>query len=258
MAIWFAMKTSFCGVALSCVGMVGPILLMRSGWVNISNPSSRATATSVTPAASAVRTASAVGAETATRIGTPIGGRLLHQFDRQPAGQEDDAAAAAYAGPRQRAGQLVEGIVAADVLAQRDDPCRRGQKRGGVDGVGLAVERLARGSAPMAAAISSGVTRQSSPTTGRHRAHRLGQDFDAAEAAAGRPGEMPPPRLRALSARGSASRIRSSMPIALDDDLQRHDLVWRSDDALGQAEADREVLEVARASPSSPRGSQPS
>jgi hypothetical protein len=45
---------------------------MRSGWVKISKPSERAMATSVMPAASAILTASAVGAETATMTGAPI------------------------------------------------------------------------------------------------------------------------------------------------------------------------------------------
>ena len=44
----------------------------RWGWVKTSKPSLRAIATSVMPAASAMRTASAVGAETATIIGAPI------------------------------------------------------------------------------------------------------------------------------------------------------------------------------------------
>lgn len=45
---------------------------MRPGWVKISNPSPRAMAARVMPAASAIRTASAVGAETATMTAAPI------------------------------------------------------------------------------------------------------------------------------------------------------------------------------------------
>ena len=45
---------------------------MRCGWVNTSNPSFLATATSVMPQASAMRTASAVGADTATMMGAPM------------------------------------------------------------------------------------------------------------------------------------------------------------------------------------------
>src|ERR1700691_6025356 len=48
------------------------VSLMRCGWVKTSKPSLRATAASVIPAALAVRTASAVGAETATISGAPI------------------------------------------------------------------------------------------------------------------------------------------------------------------------------------------
>ena len=45
---------------------------MRQGCVNTSNPSVRAMAASVIPAASAIRTASAVGADTDTITGAPI------------------------------------------------------------------------------------------------------------------------------------------------------------------------------------------
>jgi putative ABC transport system substrate-binding protein len=45
---------------------------MRCAWVKISKPSSRATAISVTPDASATRIASAVGADTAATTGAPI------------------------------------------------------------------------------------------------------------------------------------------------------------------------------------------
>src|SRR5450756_506288 len=46
--------------------------LIRCGWLNTSNPSLRAIAASVMPAASAIRTAKAVGADTATISGAPI------------------------------------------------------------------------------------------------------------------------------------------------------------------------------------------
>src|SRR2546421_7262949 len=99
----------------------------RSAWVKISNPSCRATAARVMPAASATRTASAVGADTATRIGTPkmaafwiilTESRLVSR-----------TAPLAVAGGS--ADQLVEGVVAADILACRNDAgCRQPQRRG--------------------------------------------------------------------------------------------------------------------------------
>ena len=46
--------------------------VIRSGWAKISKPSPRAIPISVMPAASAVRTASAVGADIATITGAPI------------------------------------------------------------------------------------------------------------------------------------------------------------------------------------------
>src|SRR6266850_4271964 len=45
--------------------------VIRSGWVNTSNPSSRAMPTRVRPVDSAVRTAKAVGADTPTMIAAP-------------------------------------------------------------------------------------------------------------------------------------------------------------------------------------------
>jgi hypothetical protein len=45
-------------------------------------------------------------------------GGFLHQFDRNAARQNDDAAARAETAPRHGAGQFVEGVVAPDILAQ--------------------------------------------------------------------------------------------------------------------------------------------
>lgn len=50
--------------------------------------------------------------------GRPHMGGFLHQFDRNAARQNDDAAARAETAPRHGAGQFVEGVVAPDILAQ--------------------------------------------------------------------------------------------------------------------------------------------
>ena len=75
------------------------------------------------PAASAVRTASAVGADTATMSGAPIAAVFCTNLDRNPAGQQYDALGGGNFGERQRAGELVERVVAADILAQATMPC---------------------------------------------------------------------------------------------------------------------------------------
>ena len=92
-----------------------------AGWVKISKPSLRAMATSVMPAASAVRTASAVGADTATTTGAPIAAAFCTISTETRLVSSDHAVCAGNASPRQRAGELVERIVAADILAQRDE-----------------------------------------------------------------------------------------------------------------------------------------
>jgi len=98
----------------------------------------------VMPAASAIRTASAVGAETATISGAADGRGLLHHFDRHPAGQQHHALAGADLLQRQRAGQLVQRIVAADILAQRDDAARRHPQRRSMYRTGFGIDRLQR------------------------------------------------------------------------------------------------------------------
>ena len=95
---------------------------MRCGWVNNSKPSLRAIAASVMPAASAVRMASAVGADTATIRRRADDGGLLHHLHRHAARQQHHAAAHGNRAARQSAGELVERIVTADILAQRNEP----------------------------------------------------------------------------------------------------------------------------------------
>ncbi len=75
------------------------------------------------------------------------------------------------------------------------------------------------------------------------RAHRLLDRLDAAQPAADRPGQPPPARLEFL--------VRLVLQPDLDVDaravildLDRLDLLGRVDDAFGQREAEREILEV--------------
>ncbi len=72
--------------------------------------------------------AAAVGAETAATTASADPRSLLNQLDRHPAGQKHETVARLNAGPAQRARELVQRIVAADVLAQGDEPLRRRPK----------------------------------------------------------------------------------------------------------------------------------
>ena len=115
---------------------------MRCGWVNTSNPSFRATATSVMPAASAMRTASAVGAETATMMARADGGGFLHHLDRHAARQQHHALLCRRALAGKRTGKLVERVVAPDVLAHGDKTALGIEEAGAMHGACLAVQLL--------------------------------------------------------------------------------------------------------------------
>ena len=94
------------------------------------------------PAASAIRTAWAVGAETATRIRAPRHDRLLDHLDRDARGERDGARGRVDPRPRQRADQLVERVVPAHVLAREQDAVARPPEARRVDRPRLVVERL--------------------------------------------------------------------------------------------------------------------
>ena len=198
------------------------------------------------PAASAVRTARAVGAETATSVGMPAIGRLLHHLDRDPAGEEQQAIAAGDAAPRHRADQLVERVVPADILADEHDALAAAPERGGMDGVGLAIERLERRQRLHGGHDLVGREDADPPptvATGRIASARLSMPQ--------RPQPVGPAMWRRRSRkRGgpglarATSGARSRRPRATTCEVA--DLGGRGDDALGQGEADGEVLEISR------------
>ena len=205
---------------------------------------------SVMPAASAVRTASAVGADTATISGTPSAAVFCTSSTETRLVSSTMPDASGHALARERAAQLVERIVPADVFAQGDEAgslrqnaaawtarvCRfrscRGRKR---------VQR------PHDVAGAEGA---SAFVHARHRPHRFGEALDAAQAAAGRPGQVPPPfgeRVRRAARRATcAARCRAVVADRLLDDVEFSDVVRRADDAFGEAEADGEILKVLR------------
>ena len=114
------------------------------GCVKTSNPSARAMAASVMPAASAIRTASAVGAETATISGAPMAAVFCTISTETRLVSSTMPSLAETALLRQRAGELVQRIVAADILAQRDDAARRRPERRGMHRAGFDIDRLQR------------------------------------------------------------------------------------------------------------------
>ena len=89
------------------------------------------------PAASAMRTASAVGAETAADDdGRADGSRFLYHLDRHAARQQHHALLRGRTLSRQRAGKLVEGVVASDVLAHGDEAAARIEEAGAMHRAG--------------------------------------------------------------------------------------------------------------------------
>ena len=142
------------------------------------------------PAASAMRTASAVGADTATDKRHADRGRLLDHFDRNAAGEHDEAFRGRHAAPRQRAGELVERVMAADVFADGDQPLAGQKECRGMDGAGFAVERLRRRQRIERLHDVVGPERRRAPHLAR-RPHGFRERFDAAQSAAGRSGKVP-------------------------------------------------------------------
>ena len=212
------------------MGRRSPHRRIARGWVKISNPSPRAMATSVMPAASAIRTASAVGAETATMTGAPMAAvfctsstdtRLVSSTMpsladvRRPAPARRPACRAHCGGRRPRAARL--GRAPASRMP------RRGLRASDVD-------CLRGATSSIAAMISRGV--KIAPVRRRSAAGaRLLRDFDAAQSAAGRPADAGAAR-RSRGA-GSVSHMRSSTPTSLLDDLEGSISRGDRDDALG-------------------------
>ena len=176
--------------------------------------------------------------------------RLLHQLDGDAARQQQQPIAGADPRARQRTGELVERVVPADILAQRDHAARRMPEGGGMHRVGLLVQPLAGGHRRHG---RDDVGRREARIGGdaRRLADRVRQALQAAQAAAARAGEA------ALAHGQRIDAVRRQPHAELDalvgrDDLDFLDLAGALDDAFGQAEADGEVFQVGRASPASP------
>ena len=94
------------------------------------------------PAASAVRTASAVGADTATISGAPIAAVFCTISTETRLVSNTMPSLAETSLLRQRAGELVERVVAADILAQRHEAVRRRPECRRMHRAGLDVDLL--------------------------------------------------------------------------------------------------------------------
>ena len=196
------------------------------------------------PHASAIRTASAVGAETATSRGAPIIAAFctISIEIRLVSTTRPWRALAPVAG--QDAGQLVERVVATDILAKRNQAALGFVEAGGMHCARLVVQHLEGGER-----LDRGhdLVRGEDAALADfwRRPHRLGQTFDAAQAAARRPCHLAAPAQKL----GGLGRLQPDPE--LDADLLLHnvdgvDRIDRRDHALGQAEAYGEVLEVLR------------
>ena len=169
-------------------------------------------ATSVMPAASAVRTASAVGAETATITGAPIAAAFctISTETRLVSSTMPSPAASRRAPARRRA-----------CRARCAGRHPRARRRGRCAGVQNAAACTARVSMLSVCSGANACHRRHDlaavRTTGPCGTIAAGRtasaiDFDAAEAAAGRAGDMPPPLVQPRPPSRCASHMRSSMP----------------------------------------------
>ena len=174
--------------------------------------------------------------------------RFLHHLHRHAAGEEEHATRPALPAPRQRADQLVQRVVAADVFTQRDEaraiyisgaPQRRAVHRAGA---GMKI-LLGRQRGDRGGDVLRGEPQ--SVTDEERRAHCLRQAVDAAEPAAGRAGKMPSPLRQRVGARGGEPHLHVDAVLGRNDG-EALDLGRRRDDALGEAEADGEILKVLR------------
>src|SRR6202000_2737704 len=103
-------------------------------------------------------------------------------------------------GASERARQLVERVVPADILAQREEAAAWLPKARRVHGMGLAIEVL--GPAQRGDGVADHLPRHAEATRHHRRfSHRLFEAFDAAKTAPRRPGEMAPPLGKVVAAR---------------------------------------------------------
>ena len=199
---------------------------MRCGWVKISKPSSRAMATSVMPAASAVlsRALSApIPRRSAARRSPPSSApfRPRPGWSAAPCRMTGDASARASA-PH----ELVERIVAADIFPQGDKAAVAPPEGRGMHGAGLPVEVLARSQARASARMMSagGRRRGFRPRAARGRIASARLSMPHRPQPVG-PAMMPPPLgERSVTRRGEPHAQFDAGAVVVDDLLDDIDL----------------------------------
>src|SRR5665811_1868601 len=171
-------------------------------------------------------------------------GGFLDHLHRDAARQHDEPLFGRRAIFGQRAGQLVERIVTADVFAHGNQVSLRVPEARGMYGAGLAIEVL-----PGKERIDRRhdlVRRQHASLADLwRRAHGLDQALDAAKAAARGAGHLAP----APQTLGGVFRLEPDAKLdahLLFHHLDRVDRVEGGDNTFGQSKADGKVLEVLR------------
>jgi hypothetical protein len=171
-------------------------------------------------------------------------GGLLDHVERDAAREHDRAGRRIDARADQRSGELVERVVASDVLAQEGEAARLPEACG-MRRMGAVVEHLRRAERGHGRVDLFGRQAQGRVGDRRHGPQRLLEAVDPAEAAADRAGH-------GAAAGGEGFGAVPGEPHAGLDaravlgDLEAFDLVRRRDDPLGDREAEGEVLEILR------------
>ena len=175
-AIWFAMRTMSRNSSVIFSVMIHPKKTM---------PSREATASPI-PASPAKVERKRGRRRNGDEMGDAGGGRFLHQLETAAAGHGDEARRRDR-GPARvtRAEQLVERIVAADILAHQLDTAVRRRPGGGMDGMIDPVHRLVRRQVGKGLLHGRQDQARRRCVIGAHRLHHVGDVFDAAQAAAG-------------------------------------------------------------------------
>jgi hypothetical protein len=149
---------------------------------------------------------------------------------------------ALYAGARNGADQLVERIVAADILAHADHALAGMVEASRMNRAGFGAKFLVHRQRPDSLADIIAAESEFHRLAIRQGPERFLDGFNAAQAASDRSGH--------LAASGGKGRLQSLGKLHLDvkaliglDDLQRHDMSrCRADDGFRQGKADAEIL----------------
>ena len=169
---------------------------------------------------------------------------LLNHLHRYAARQQHDTVAHVDLAPPELADELVERVVAADILGDRDETLFAVPEPRTVHGPRQQIEFLRR-SQRRHGLHDLGSRKARTAFDRRDRGCSFIQTLDPAEAAAGRTDDAPPPRHQCVPAILREPHAQLDALLVLDD-LELLDLAGMRDDPLAQAEADGKVLEIRR------------